>query len=170
MSTFARYCVFETDQGVGRLAPKSSFSVMNGVEHPEDATAASKSLFAFASAVAESTGELGWPIRLFRYMSQKTVWAPAARSFGGKIRFDAAATIPGFANSCQNGTAPSAKSIQTGFFAGSRAHGVPSARARPGTAATSASAAMTTMTLRTTRPWCTRRDGNGEDRTVRILR
>ncbi|TMK91377.1 MAG: hypothetical protein E6G42_08560 [Actinobacteria bacterium] len=75
--------MFETDQGVGRLAPKSSFSVMNGVEHAEDAAAASKSRFAFAIAVAESTGELGWPIRLFRYMSQKTVWAPADRSFAG---------------------------------------------------------------------------------------
>src|ERR671937_2588269 len=151
MSTFARYCVFETDQGVGRLAPKSSFSVMNGVVHPEDATAASKSLFAFASAVAESTGELGWPIRLFRYMSQKTVCAPAARSFGGKISFDAAATTPGFANSCQNGTEPSAKSIHTGFFAGSGAHGVPSARARPGNATTIARATRRRESFRTTR-------------------
>ena len=75
--------MFDADQGVGRLAPKSSFSVMNGVEHADDATAASKSLFAFVSTVAESTGLLGWPIRLLRYMSQKTVCAPAARSFGG---------------------------------------------------------------------------------------
>src|SRR5206468_11080267 len=98
----------------------------------------------------ESTGELGWPMRLFRYMSQKTVCAPAARSFGGKMRFEAAATTPGLANSCQNGTDPSAKSIQTGFLAGSGAHS-PSARARPGNAATTAKAAKTRRNLRTTR-------------------
>src|ERR671938_1573548 len=124
---------------------------MYGVEHAEEATDASKSRFAFARAVAESTGELGWPIRLFRYMSQKTVWAPAARSFGGKIWFDAAATTPGFANSCQNGTEPSAKSIHTGFFAGSGAHGAPSARARPGNATTVAKARRSRRSLRTTR-------------------
>ena len=69
----ARYWAFETDHGVGRLAPKSSFSAMKGVEHSDDLTAASKSRFAFTTTVSESTGEAGWPIRLFRYMSQKTV-------------------------------------------------------------------------------------------------
>src|SRR5438067_2904402 len=35
------------------------------------------------------------------------------------MKFEAAATAPGFANSSQNGTEPSAKSIQTGFLVGS---------------------------------------------------
>src|SRR3954451_15893015 len=35
------------------------------------------------------------------------------------MKFDAAATAPGLANCSQKGTEPSAKSIQTGFFAGS---------------------------------------------------
>jgi hypothetical protein len=35
------------------------------------------------------------------------------------MKLDAAATTPGLANWSQNGTDPSAKSIQTGFFAGS---------------------------------------------------
>jgi len=35
------------------------------------------------------------------------------------MKFDAAATTPGLANCSQNGTEPSAKSIQTGFFDGS---------------------------------------------------
>src|SRR5438105_7941390 len=35
------------------------------------------------------------------------------------MKFEAASTVPGFANSSQNGTDPSAKSIQTGFLAGS---------------------------------------------------
>src|SRR2546430_8690353 len=35
------------------------------------------------------------------------------------MKFDAAATIPGFANCSQKGTEPSAKSIQTGFVDGS---------------------------------------------------
>ena len=131
------------------------------MEQADEATAASKSRFALASAVAESTGELGWPIRLFRYMSQKTVCAPAARSFGGKTWFDATATTPGFANSCQNGTDPSAKSIQTGFFADSGAHS-PSARARPGTAAITANAATKRRRRRTTRVMCTRRNGTRE--------
>jgi len=35
------------------------------------------------------------------------------------MKLEAASTVPGFANSSQNGTEPSAKSIQTGFLAGS---------------------------------------------------
>src|SRR4051794_20672755 len=35
------------------------------------------------------------------------------------MKFEAASTAPGLANCSQNGTEPSAKSIQTGFFAGS---------------------------------------------------
>jgi hypothetical protein len=35
------------------------------------------------------------------------------------MKFDAAATLPGFANSSQKGTEPSAKSIHTGFLVGS---------------------------------------------------
>ena len=35
------------------------------------------------------------------------------------MKLEAAATTPGFANSSQKGTDPSAKSIQTGFLAGS---------------------------------------------------
>jgi hypothetical protein len=35
------------------------------------------------------------------------------------MKFAAAATTPGCANCCQKGTDPSAKSIQTGCFAGS---------------------------------------------------
>src|SRR2546423_7834811 len=35
------------------------------------------------------------------------------------MKFEAASTAPAFANSSQNGTEPSAKSIQTGFLAGS---------------------------------------------------
>src|SRR5689334_24745775 len=34
------------------------------------------------------------------------------------MKFEAAATLPGFANSSQKGTEPSAKSIQTGFLDG----------------------------------------------------
>src|SRR4029450_13205217 len=40
------------------------------------------------------------------------VFAPPARSCGGKMKFDAAAITPGRANRYQTGTVPSAKSIQ----------------------------------------------------------
>src|SRR5919199_4572941 len=63
---------------------------------------------------AGSAGALGTPTRFFRYMSKYTVCAPAFRSCGGKMRFEAAAITPGFANRRQNGTDPSAKSTQSG--------------------------------------------------------
>src|SRR5437868_15526806 len=69
-STFARYCVFVADHGVTSPEPKSSFSAIHGVVQPVALTAKSKSLFAFATIAAGSAGLLGWPTRLFRYMSQ----------------------------------------------------------------------------------------------------
>jgi hypothetical protein len=50
------------------------------------------------------------------------------------MKLEAASTVPGFANSSQKGTEPSAKSIQTGFFAGSEQASVAAASGAAGRA------------------------------------
>src|SRR6476660_6977180 len=50
------------------------------------------------------------------------------------MKFDAAATMPGFANCSQKGTEPSAKSIQTGFVGGSAQASPVAASGAPGRA------------------------------------
>src|SRR5437867_5192635 len=50
------------------------------------------------------------------------------------MKFEAAATAPGWANCSQNGTDPSAKSIQTGFFPGSEQASAVAALGAPGRA------------------------------------
>ena len=70
VSTFARYVVFDSDQGVAVPAPKSSLSAITGVAHPEEATARRKRRSAWSAIPAGSAGFCGVPTRLFRCMSQ----------------------------------------------------------------------------------------------------
>ena len=97
LSTFARYCAFVALHGVGVWAPKSSFSAINGVEHPVTCTAKSNSFRAFSAIVAGSAGAEVVPMRSFRCRSKKTVAAPAWRiAAGATVPEETASTSPGF--------------------------------------------------------------------------
>src|SRR5881392_2807534 len=80
-STFARYCVVEAVQGVGRPEPKSSFSTMSGVvQPPMRTTARSYRLSAAVAIVAGSAGALGVPTLRVIFRSKAYVAAPRARA------------------------------------------------------------------------------------------
>jgi hypothetical protein len=81
--TFARYCAFDGDHGVGVCAPNSSFSAITGVEQPVTATAKSNRRFALSAIVAGSAGFDVDPTRLLKLRSKKIVCAPSARIAAG---------------------------------------------------------------------------------------